>query len=118
MPDSRREREAKTVTFMITLYCRRHHSTRDALCDECAQLLQYSMRRLSRCVFESKKPTCSKCPVHCYAATQRELIRTVMRYAGWRMLFRRPFLALAHVFDGFRRTTLQSEMLDKRNNPS
>jgi predicted amidophosphoribosyltransferase len=114
MPDSRRRREALTLTFMIALYCRRRHGARGALCNECNALLQYSIRRLSRCVFEAQKPTCTKCPVHCYAATQRERIRTVMRYAGWRMLFLHPVLAVAHLFDGFRRASLLVEIHNRR----
>jgi hypothetical protein len=32
----------------------------------------------------------------------RERVRTVMRYAGPRMMWRHPFLALAHLVDGRR----------------
>jgi hypothetical protein len=101
---------------MITLYCRRHHRTGDALCSECSELLQYSMHRLSRCVFGAQKPTCAKCPVHCYAPAQRERIRTVMRYSGWRMLFLHPVLAIVHLFDGLRGVSPLEEIHDKRRN--
>ena len=46
--------------------------------------------------FGPDKPVCSKCPVHCYRPELRERIRGVMRYAGPRMLYRHPVLALRH----------------------
>jgi len=46
---------------------------------------------------------CSLCPVHCYSQTNRERIRTVMGYAGPRMLWRHPWLTLLHFRDKQRR---------------
>ena len=57
------------------------------LCPECAALLDYALRRLDSCRFGNDKPSCRKCPVHCYRADMRERIRTVMRWAGPRMIF-------------------------------
>ena len=114
LPDRRRAREAKTVTLMIGLYCRSHHPAHEGLCDDCAALWRYAMHRLSKCVFEDRKPTCAKCPVHCYAKAPRTRIRAVMRYAGWRMLFSHPCLATAHLWDGLRRTPLLQETTYKR----
>ncbi|MDR2564273.1 MAG: nitrous oxide-stimulated promoter family protein [Prevotellaceae bacterium] len=98
----RRKREAKTIKLMIELYCRKHHPEHKGLCDNCTALYNYAMRRLSQCLFEERKPTCAKCPVHCYAKTQRISIRAVMRYSGWRILFSHPCLAIAHLRDGLR----------------
>jgi len=44
-------------------------------------------------------------------------VRTVMRYAGPRMMWRHPFLALAHVVDG-RRPAPELPNAKKPNAPS
>jgi hypothetical protein len=95
-------RERKTVEAMIGLYCRKHHAPEGMLCAECRELLHYAHLRLENCPFQEHKNTCEKCPVHCYQPKMRERIRTVMRYAGPRMLFRRPLLALLHLWDRVR----------------
>jgi len=104
----RMARERRTVGAMLWLYCRRHHRDqrpcRDALCDECAALYAYALARLAECPFQEAKTTCAGCPVHCYRPEERARIRTVMRWAGPRMLWRHPLLALRHLLDGRRRT--------------
>ena len=67
------------------------------LCPECAALLDYAHRRLDSCRFGNGKPSCRKCTVHCYRADMRERIRTVMRWAGPRMIFRHPMAATRHL---------------------
>ena len=67
------------------------------LCPECAALLDYALRRLDSCRFGNGKPSCRKCPVHCYRADMRERIRTVMRWAGPRMIFHHPMAATRHL---------------------
>ena len=122
MPD-RIADEKKVVALMIRMYCRRHcrqqgrtditdrtdrtgdtnqadNSSRTAtspLCPECAALLDYALRRLDSCRFGNGKPSCRKCPVHCYRADMRERIRTVMRWAGPRMIFHHPLAATRHL---------------------
>jgi hypothetical protein len=83
---------------MISLYCQHHHQ-KNGLCDECAELRNYSMERLKKCPFQEGKTTCNKCPVHCYQPLMRERIRSVMRYAGHHMTYRHPVLALFHFID-------------------
>jgi hypothetical protein len=95
-------RELATLSAMFAINCRELHGTGNALCDECAELLVYATRRLDRCVFGDDKPTCAKCTVHCYSADKREEVRAVMRYAGPRMMWRHPVLAVRHVLDGRR----------------
>jgi hypothetical protein len=95
-------RELATLAAMFAINCRDLHGTGDALCDECAALLAYATRRLDRCVFGDNKPTCANCTVHCYSADKREDVRAVMRYAGPRMMWHHPVLALRHVLDGRR----------------
>jgi hypothetical protein len=93
-------RERKTISAMIGLYCRDQHASAGGLCPECAALSAYAEQRLDNCPFGDDKPTCAKCPIHCYKPATREQIRTVMRYAGPRMLFRRPVLAIFHLLEG------------------
>lgn len=104
----RRGREQEALDAMIEMFCRHHHfSVRN--CPDCAELSQYSRRRLERCVFGDAKPTCANCTVHCYNAEMRERIRVVMRWAGPRMLLRHPILALRHKLDGRRPAPLLPE---------
>lgn len=93
-------REWGTIEMMVAIYCRDHHQ-RDGLCSECKGLLDYASVRLDRCRFGAEKPTCAKCPVHCYQKNRREQVRAVMRYAGPRMLWEHPLLSLRHWVDGF-----------------
>ncbi|MBM7868317.1 nitrous oxide-stimulated promoter family protein [Heliobacterium gestii] len=97
------EREKKTVHAMIRLSCARRHHHPEGLCDDCRSLLDYAWARLDRCAFGDDKPTCGKCPIHCYKKDRRDAIIDVMRFSGPRMVWTNPFLALGHVIDGFRR---------------
>ena len=92
-------REWKTVQAMIRIYCRSRHGRRKGLCEECEELRLYAEKRLERCPFAEEKPTCVKCPVHCYEASMRERVRQVMRFSGPRMLLVHPILALRHLRD-------------------
>jgi hypothetical protein len=107
---SRVKRESKTVAVMITDYCRNHHPE-DKRCLECAELLDYALERLKKCPFQEGKTTCAKCPVHCYQPDMREKIRIVMRYAGPRMLYRHPILAIFHIIDGRRKQPIKAPEL-------
>lgn len=84
---------------MIGIYCRAHHGTGGELCAACEELLNYAVCRLDRCPFGADKTTCARCPIHCYKPAMRERVRSVMRYAGPRMMFRHPILALRHLLD-------------------
>ena len=100
-------REWQTIRAMIQIYCRDHHH--GALCQECQSLLDYAGLRLDRCQFGVEKPTCAKCPVHCYQKTRREEVRVVMRYAGPRMLWEHPLLSLRHWLDGLNYAPMKIE---------
>jgi hypothetical protein len=95
-------RELHTIRAMVRIHCRDHHSSGSEICADCATFMTYATRRLDRCVFGDDKPTCANCKVHCYNAAMREQARTVMRYAGPRMLLRHPLLTAAHLRDGRR----------------
>lgn len=104
-PESPRiARERRTIRAMVGIYCRAHHGTRGPLCTECQELFDYATARLARCPFGAQKTVCAKCPVHCYKPDMRTRIRAVMRFAGPRMLWRHPILALRHQFDGLRQS--------------
>jgi hypothetical protein len=95
-------REWKTMTTMTRIYCRDHHHPADGFCADCEQFLSYANARLERCRFGAEKPTCAKCPVHCYQRERREQVRVIMRHAGPRMVWQHPILSLRHWLDGFR----------------
>lgn len=96
-------REKKTVRAMLNIYCRGNHSARNGLCADCRELLEYSHERLEMCPQVGHKPTCAKCPTHCYDEAHRDRMRAVMRYSGPRMMVRHPVLATLHMCDGLKR---------------
>ncbi|MDH5297832.1 MAG: nitrous oxide-stimulated promoter family protein [Desulfobulbaceae bacterium] len=103
MSHPRMARERKTVELMIGLYCRNHHRSRSELCVACQKLVEYARLRLSRCPFQENKTTCGNCRIHCYKPELREKIREVMRYAGPRLIWHHPLLAMGHMLDGLRK---------------
>jgi hypothetical protein len=108
---SRLIREEKTIRAMIGIYCRGNHATgiNGNICAVCQTLLDYAGGRIDRCPFGEKKPPCAKCSVHCYKPSLRDQIKAVMRYAGPRMLWRHPLMAIQHCFDGYLYQTSSSE---------
>ena len=96
-------REKRTIAVMIGLYCRHHHGKGETLCTSCASLLEYATRRIDSCRFGPHKPVCAKCTIHCYKSDMRLQVRQVMRYAGPRMLYRSPYLAICHIIDSWRK---------------
>jgi len=93
------QRERKTIDAMIALFCRDQHASTGRLCVECTALAVYAWQRIEQCPYGEDKPTCAKCPIHCYKPTRRDQIRAVMRYAGPRMLLHRPILAIGHMLN-------------------
>lgn len=96
---TRLKREQHTIHVMIGMYCQTHHHPTGDLCEQCEKLFRYAMERIDKCPFREHKPTCVKCPIHCYKPAMREQVRLVMRFAGPRMLFRHPLLAVLHLWD-------------------
>jgi predicted amidophosphoribosyltransferase len=95
-------REEITMGAMIKIFCQGNHTATNALCPSCQDLLNYAEDRLDRCIFREGKPTCAKCPIHCYHPERRAEVRKVMRYAGPRMIYHHPILALMHFADGLK----------------
>ena len=99
----RLERERRTVAAMIDIYCRSRHASGGSLCPECADLEAYTRLRLEKCPYGEAKPTCANCPIHCYQPHRREQVKRVMAFAGPRILWRHPVLAVRHMLDGRRK---------------
>lgn len=97
--ETKREKEKKMVSQMITLYCKKQHHTHDTLCAGCASLEEYARQRSDKCPFMETKTFCSNCRVHCYKPEMREKIRAVMCFSGPRMLFHHPVAALRHTIE-------------------
>jgi hypothetical protein len=92
-------RERRTVGAMVDIYCRAHHGRAESRCDSCRELFAYAMARLDHCPYGPDKPTCKVCPVHCYRKDMRAQMRQVMAFAGPRMLFSHPVMAVRHLLD-------------------
>lgn len=92
--------EYETFRCMAQIYCGDHHGgSKGRLCSECADFMRYAEKRLEKCPYGAAKPTCAKCPIHCYKPAQRETARRIMRYAGPRMTWRHPIRAFRHLLD-------------------
>lgn len=97
------QREYRTMERMVEIHCADHHAPGPRPCAACSEFLDYAHKRLEKCPYGPAKPVCAKCPIHCYKKAQREQARTIMRYAGPRMMFRHPWLTLTHLLDKLRR---------------
>ena len=89
--------ETRTVAAMIRIYCLAHHGAEKDLCEDCSGLLADARERIAKCPFGDGKPVCNQCTVHCYKPEMRERIKTIMCYAGPRMIWRHPILAIRHL---------------------
>lgn len=101
--ERRIKEEMAVVEQMIRLYCRRHEGHAE-LCPDCQELLDYAHNRLSRCRYGKEKPTCRKCPIHCYRPEMKERIIAVMRWSGPRMILYHPIAAVRHLFREMKRS--------------
>jgi len=111
----RLKREHQTLVCMTTIFCEDHHGrTGSGMCDTCSELMHYAEARLAKCPYGPSKPTCAKCPIHCYKAQQRESVRQIMRYAGPRMPRRHPWRALVHILDKLRPVVHPMELRRER----
>jgi len=96
----RLKRQADTLRTMIEMYCKAHHQREDgqSVCAECGELAQYALRRLACCPFGQDKPTCDHCRIHCFKPEYKEKIRRAMAYAGPRLMYTHPLMALDHLW--------------------
>ena len=102
----RRDREQRTRSQLVALYCADNHDAAaraetahggEAVCPGCASIDAYAVLRTERCRKMDVKTSCDECEHHCYKPEERERIRAVMRYAGPRMLKKHPLAAIRHL---------------------
>lgn len=91
------QNENKTIFYMIEDYCEQHHQSKEELCAECKELLDYAYMRISKCPHGENKPNCADCKIHCYKPELRQKIVSVMRFSGPRMMYKHPVLAAKHM---------------------
>lgn len=90
--------EYQTIAAMVDIYCKaHHHKPNGKLCEQCAEFLAYAEVKLDRCPYGQHKPTCNKCPVHCYKADMRAQAKEIMIFSGPRMLLPHPIMAIKHL---------------------
>ena len=100
--EEKRQREISIVTKMIEVYCKKKHGTKDGLCPECQELLDYATMRSNHCPFMETKTFCANCHVHCYKPEMRERIKNVMRFCGPRMLLYYPLATIRHLIESIK----------------
>ncbi|MEE8341623.1 MAG: nitrous oxide-stimulated promoter family protein [Candidatus Neomarinimicrobiota bacterium] len=93
------EREKRTIGVMIKMYCDHNHNINDSICDDCNDLIEFANEKIDRCIFQQDKPVCSECRVHCYRMDMRDKIKTVMRFAGPKMMIQHPIMGIRHMID-------------------
>lgn len=100
--EKKRDREKKVITEMVKLYCRKNHKNGE-LCDECNEVLNYSLKRIDNCKFMETKTFCSNCKSPCYSLKMKEKIKQIMKFSGPRMLFYHPLLVIYHIISGLKK---------------
>lgn len=90
--------ETETLKKFFTVYCKDKHLNQHKyikdikyqnkdinleliLCDECAELINYSIQRLEECPHDIK-PRCRTCPSPCYEKKEWKKLAKLMRYSG------------------------------------
>lgn len=96
-------REAESLSLMIRLFCKRHHSSVGELCDNCRDLSEKAQKSLLHCPYGAGKPVCGRCSVNCFPKDIYARLNTVMRYAGPRMLYKHPLLVASHLLDALKK---------------
>ncbi|GIU03108.1 nitrous oxide-stimulated promoter family protein [Shewanella morhuae] len=91
--------EHQTIAAMMKIHCKAKHQNQDitGLCTDCIELLDYAATRLDRCPYGQSKPTCNKCPIHCYKPEQKQMVKEIMIFSGPRMLLPHPIRAIKHL---------------------
>ncbi|MEB3024802.1 MULTISPECIES: nitrous oxide-stimulated promoter family protein [unclassified Parvimonas] len=94
--EKKRDREKKVITEMVKLYCRKNHK-KGELCDECREVLNYSLKRIDNCKYMETKTFCSNCKNSCYSPEMKEKVKKIMKFSGPRMLLHHPLLVISHM---------------------
>lgn len=91
--------EYQTIAAMVDIYCKahKHNSQPVSDCQECQDFLVYAHTKLDRCPYGQGKPSCNKCPIHCYKPHMKDKARQIMVFAGPKMLLHHPMMAIRHL---------------------
>ena len=100
--EKKRDREKKVISEMVKLYCRKNHKKRE-LCDECKDVLNYSLNRIDNCKYMDTKTFCSNCKKPFYSPKMKEKIKQIMKFSGPRILFHHPLLVISHMLSRFKK---------------
>ncbi|MBI4333576.1 MAG: nitrous oxide-stimulated promoter family protein [Chloroflexi bacterium] len=115
--DAKRQKDIKTLTEFVSIFCRENH--KDAaklpfsvktvdlssflsldqlqLCPNCHKLLTHGVVKLLMCPYDPK-PMCKKCETHCYAPFYQQQIRQVMKFSGMYLIKHGRLDIAAHYF--------------------
>ena len=99
---NRVDSQKKSMEVMVKLYCRKNHTSKEEICYECREVLNYAVTRLNNCRYGDNKPNCGDCKTCCYKKDMKEKMIKIMRYSGPRLLVHNPRIALEHIIDKFK----------------
>lgn len=87
-----------TLKALFPIYCRKYHNSKKTkLCDSCKAELEYAIHKTEICPDKDQGKTCSECKVHCFESEHRERIKEIMRFAGPRLIWSHPLLAIRYL---------------------
>ena len=96
---AKRRQEKDMLSKMISLYCRKkHRPVREVLCNDCSEIMGYSHERCDSCPHIAAKTSCKRCKTPCYRPDMREKIRTIMSWAGPRIILHHPIAVIRWKF--------------------
>ncbi|MTC58525.1 nitrous oxide-stimulated promoter family protein [Providencia rustigianii] len=98
MAGKRISREIKTIDKMIQIYQKSHPAPEEDP-EYYQKIFKYAINRLEKCRYGESKPACKQCPIHCYQPKMRNEMKLIMRWAGPKMLYHHPILAIRHLLD-------------------
>lgn len=101
MTNEKFKSEIDSLNKLFSIYCKDKHKNQTKniqdirykdviyhfqsdLCEECQELINYSISKLQTCTHEIK-PRCRKCTKPCYDKTTWKKVAKIMRYAGIRL---------------------------------
>jgi hypothetical protein len=103
-------KDVVVLAQFIEIFCKKHHLataqglvsrmlgyTTVTLCPDCLDLLDHAIMKRQCCPLDPK-PSCKKCPIHCYSKEYRLKIRKIMAYSGRTMILRGRLDYLWHYF--------------------
>ena len=114
--DPKKDKDIRILSDFVAIFCRENHKNvpkelfpiKDdslhailgdkelLLCEDCSKLLNHGIAKLLICPY-NPKPSCRKCPTHCYAPGYREHVRKVMRFSGTYLVKRGRLDLLLHL---------------------